>query len=441
MSDNGRSQVGNQPVEADGRGVRYALRALAERDFAVFWTGAFIGNLGAWFQSLAVPFVLFLITQSGLWVGLAAAAQFLPAVLLAPIAGGLADRMDLRRTLILTQGLRTVAALLMFVGWAGGVREPVVFVLLMLLNGVGQGLAVPSLLAFVHHLAPRSKLSSAVTLNTVQGSMSRSFGPAIAGLVLLWSSPEIAFLVTTVALGAAVVSLICVRTRRDGSGTGASVPPGRALRGFIEAVRYVHHQPGVAVAFFVTALACAGAMPVFQHIVVLVEVDFQAGPLGLTLLNLALGIGTIVGVPLATGFEHRIRRSTLSGWATVGSGLAVIGFGLAPNLSVAFATLVVVGGCILLTVSMSNNTVQLIVADHIRGRVLAANVMLYSGSVAFGAWLQGLLSDVIGSRLTMIGAGIAVLAFAAVLAFSRGEYTLRRMDDPFDHSAPTTERN
>lgn len=107
-----------------GQGIAWSMRALRHRDFAIFWTGALVSNSGSWLQNVAVPYVLFQLTGSTFWVGLATFAQFLPGVLLGPLGGSLADRFDRRRVLVMTQSLLAVSSLMLWVSWAGGSAAP-----------------------------------------------------------------------------------------------------------------------------------------------------------------------------------------------------------------------------------------------------------------------------------------------------------------------------
>ncbi|GAA3702073.1 MFS transporter [Arthrobacter ginkgonis] len=419
------------PAAAPARGgILHSFRALRKRDFAIFWTGAFITNAGAWFQSLGVPYVLLMLTDSALWVGLAAAAQFVPVMLLGPLGGQIASAGRLKRTLIITQGLRSLAALALFACWATGVREPLVFLLLAAAAGCAQGISMPSWQAFVHNLSDRQDLASAVTLNTLQFNLSRSFGPAIGGLVLLAWGPSMAFLLAFVAVLCVVVALALVRQSGGAAAAraGAAGRPG-VTRGFMEAARYSWGQPGILLALVLVVCVGVLGMPVFQHVIIFAEMVFGSGETGLTLLNLGLGLGTLLAAPVVAGFEHKLGRARLARWAVPLYGLAFMGFAVAPGTISAALALLVVGGAFLAAISVGNTSVQMLVEDGFRGRVLALNVMVYTGSVALGAYLQGWLSDLIGPRLTPLLAGGVLLVAGIVLACWRGKYSLSALED------------
>src|SRR5436190_14096299 len=103
---------------------RRSTAALRHRDFALFWSAALVSNSGTWMQNVAVPFVLFQLTHSAVWVGFASFAQFLPGVALAPVAGSLADRYSRRSVLLVTQALLGLAAAALWLEWTLGSKSP-----------------------------------------------------------------------------------------------------------------------------------------------------------------------------------------------------------------------------------------------------------------------------------------------------------------------------
>lgn len=99
------------------RGLRQAVRALHHRNFTLFWSGAFVSNIGTWMQNITVPYVLYQLTNSAAWVGLATFVQFLPGFLLAPWAGSFADRFPRRIVLLISQTAAGLVALGLWLAW------------------------------------------------------------------------------------------------------------------------------------------------------------------------------------------------------------------------------------------------------------------------------------------------------------------------------------
>ncbi|HVF32333.1 MAG TPA: MFS transporter [Acidimicrobiales bacterium] len=409
------------------RGIRHAARAFRHRDFTIFWLGALASNTGSWVQNLAVPYVLYQVTESAFWVGLATFTQFLPVMLLGPLAGSIADRFDRRKVLLTTQCLMAVAALALWAAWAAGVRSPGAILALVAVAGVFGGINIPSWQSFVNDLVPRKDLLSAVTLNSLQFNAARALGPGIAGVLLASLGPSWAFFLNGISFVFVLAALLAVRNRQVALETALA---GGFLRQFRRAIAYTRRQPGILVGIVVAVLVGGLGNPVFQFTVVFAAEVYEVGPLGLSLLNVSLGLGAVLAAPLVSGWN--VRRADLVRWGLGVYGLAIVAFALAPAYVVGLLALVVVGGGFLVVISSTNTSVQVIVADHMRGRVMALRIMAFTGAYPLGALLQGSISDVIGARPTVGGAGAILVAAALVLALRPA--LLHRLDDPHDES-------
>jgi MFS family permease len=412
-------------------GMRHALRAFRHRDFTIFWLGALASNTGSWVQNLTIPYVLYQLTGSAFWVGFATFAQFLPAMVLGPLAGSIADRFDRRRVLLTTQSAMALAALSLWAVWASGVRNLAAILCLVALSGVLAGINIPSWQSFVNDLVPREDLLSAVTLNSLQFNAARAFGPAIAGVLLATLGPTWAFLVNGLSFMFVIVALTLVHTRPPVRSTPMS---GGFVRQFGRAVRYTRTQPGIMVGMLVAVLVGALGNPIQQFTVVFAEDEFVVGPLGLAFLNVAIGLGAVLAFFVVSGWDNVVTKATLVRWSLLAYGAAVVAFAASPSYAFGLASLVVVGGGFLAVISTTNTAVQTIVADHIRGRVMAFRIMAFTGAYPLGALIQGWIADQVGARPTVGGAG-AILVVAGVALASRPAL-LARLDDPHDEALP-----
>jgi MFS family permease len=409
------------------------LRAFRHRDFAVFWAGALVSNVGSWLQNLAVPYVVFEITGSAFWVGTATAAQFLPGFFASPIGGHLADTRERRTLLVVLQSLMGLAALALWAVWSSGSRSLPAILGLVAAMGLVWGMTLPSWQAFVNDLVPREDLVSAVSLNSLQFNAARSLGPAFAGLIIAALGPGWAFGLKALSFGVVVLALLAVRTR---SGRPKSSGAPRLVAGFLEAVRYIPGQPGIVIVIvLVTVLGLFGT-PVFGFTVVFAGSVYDVGALQLGLLNAALGVGAVLAVPLVVRSNGNGGLSRTLRLGLVVMGAAMVAFGLVPGFWGGLVCLVAVGFGFLATISGGNTAVQLIVADRLRGRVMAVRLMAYMVSVPVGALLLGWVSDQVGPRPTMVLGGGLLLATVLLLLTSRGARLLGRVDDPQDAVAP-----
>ncbi len=400
-----------------------AWEALRYRDFRRFWIGALVSNTGTWMQRVTVPFVLYQLTGSAWWVGVAAFMQYLPGVLLGPVGGSVADRFPRRRVLVVTQLLSAVLAGVLWALWAADLASPGSILVVVVALGAVFGINAPAWQAFVSELVPREVLLNAVTLNSTQFNASRAVGPALAGIVLATLGAGWAFLINAVSYGAVLIPLLMMRSRSE------MVPArGRArpLVEMMDAARHSAREPGILASLLtVTALGFFGG-PLVQLLVVFAEEVFGVSDVAYGMLGAALGVGAILGAPFIAGPGSGMRRSTLLRVSVVAYGASLVVFGLAPTYGVALGCLLVSGAGWLAIASTLNTTIQLQVEEAMRGKVLALYLMLLTASMPIGALLQGWLADVVGARVTVAGAGLLFLVVWAGLAL--GTDLLPHMD-------------
>lgn len=409
---------------SDGGFLSHSIRALRNRDFALFWSGALVSNTGNWLSNLTVPYVLFQLTGSALWTGLASLAQFAPQMVLTPLAGTLADRLDRRRFLLITQILMALAAAGLWATWvfvAQPRSDPYALLALVAVSGVLQGLNLPSWQAFVNDLVPRSDLRSAITLNSVQFNASRSIGPAIAGVILAAFGPTVAFAANAGSFVFVIMALLAIRLR-----------PARTSREpkdsrFLPALAYVRREPGILMAIGISFLIGILANPILQFSVIFAETVFRVGPISLGIMNAAFGLGSVLAAPLIAGSTW-----TRAGITRVGllmQGGALLTFALSPNVYVATVALVVMGAGFLGAISCAITALQMIVSEAFRGRVIAVRIMIYSASFPIGALTQTALADVVGPRPVVSVAGALLLALGLLVSVGAPRRALTRLDD------------
>lgn len=405
------------------------MKAFHYRDFRIFWIGALVSNTGTWVLNLTLPFVLFELTGSAVWVGAAVAAQFLPMFVFSPLGGSVADQYPRRSVLLALQTALGLGALLIWFAWISDVREPAVLLALVAIVGALNGVSMPSWQGFVHDLVPREALLSAVTLNSLQFNAARALGPAIGGVLLATLGPAWAFGANAASYLFIIVALLLVR-----AGRGLHIE--RSQFTFVQqirsAVRYIGTQPGIVMALIIAFIVGFLGNPVFSFTVVFAGAVLDVGPIQLGIMNAALGIGAFAAAPLVGGSKFAPRLSLVAGVGLIVYGAMLVVFALAPNYPISVLALAVIGACFLSVVASINTSGQMIVADSVRGRVLALRMMVFTVAAPIGGLVQGWFADVIGPRPTVVAAGVLMITAAVLLRFLRGSVRLTRLDDPHD---------
>lgn len=402
-----------------------AFVAFRFRNFRLMWSASLLSSSGTWLQNIAVPFVIYRITESGFWLGFTGFIAYLPMVITGPWGGSIADRYPRRTVLLVTGSLQCLFTLLLAVAWAAGVRSIGAILFLLLLSGFAGGLGIASWQAFVTELVPREHLLNAVTLNSAQFNAARAFGPAIGGIVLATLGPGWSFFINALTFLGMVGALLFVHVQpvERVKAVGRSHP----IAEMRQALRYVRTEAGIVVCLIVVfALGFLGG-PLFNLLVVFADDVYKVGDGAYGLLAGCMGAGAILVAPLVAGRGSSMARSRLVAIAMVAYGVALIALGLAPVALLGAASLFVAGAGYLGISSTLNTTVQLQVTELMRGKVLALYVIILTLGMPLGSLLQGWMVDLIGVQATVIGAGTAFLCVFAVLRFATSR--LSDMDD------------
>ncbi|RMH85157.1 MAG: MFS transporter [Actinomyces sp.] len=394
--------------------LRDAVVALRQPNFRRFWVGGIISNTGRFFQAIALPAVVWELTASAGWVGLAGFAQFFPMALVGPVAGAIADRYTRRRVLLFTQSSQALVSLGFMALWAGGVRSPTAYVAMSVAAGVTGGLNLPAWQAFVSELVPRELLLNAVTLNSAQFNAARMFGPALAGVTVASLGPAWAFAINAVSFGAVIIALLRIDTPPAVTDRSTRMRP---LREMADTVRHVRRRPGIVTAIVTVALIGLFGLPIQSLSVVFAGDVFGVGEGGFGLMVSMIGLGAVASAPVIASVGARMPRSRLQGMAMVSYAVAIGVFALAPVFPLALVGLALLGASHLASASTLNTTVQLQVDDDRRAKVLALYLMVLLLANPLGQLILGQSMEMVGPRPTVAVAaavmGAAVLALRA----------------------------
>lgn len=387
------------------------FRSFAVANYRLWFAGAIVSNVGTWMQRVAQDWLVLtqLTDDDATAVGVTMALQFGPQLVLLPLTGLVADRMDRRKLLIITQiamaalglgmaaiTLTGVATLLMVYGFALGL-------------GIAAAFDAPARQAFVSELVPTRYLSNAVSLNSASFNAARLVGPAVAGLLVALVGVGWVFLINAVTFGAVLISLGLLRTGEFTTFTRPARAPGQLLGGF----RYVRERPDILLVL--TMISILGTIgfnfPIFISAMARIQFGEGAGVFGV--LSSVIAVGSVTGALLAARRERpRLRIITL---ASAGFGVSLAVAALMPNTITFGIALVAVGFAGLTTMTTANAYVQTTTAPSMRGRVMALYLSIFMGGTVIGAPLLGWIADTAGPRWS-VGVGAASGFVAAGIA-------------------------
>jgi MFS family permease len=392
-----------------------ALAPLRHRNFALLWTAALLSNIGSWMQTVAVGILVTARTGQPGWTGLVAAAGFLPIGVLSPLGGVLADRLDRRKWLIATTLGETAFASALALLAAAGHPSPAAVTLLVFGGGSMAAIGFPAYQAMMPDLVPPDDLGAAISLSSAQFNLGRVIGPALAGLAIVAGGYEVAFAVNALSFFAVLVALQLVRLP-----AAVRAPDGEPLRRRLaEGARATMANRPARLAVMLISVVALTASPFIALVPAMALEVFHSKATGTSVLITAQGIGAVSGALAITPLVRRFgRRRVLVGDVVALCGLLVL-YGLAPDLWLAAAALLLVGAAYIGVLAGCNTVVQLNAPAALRGRVLGIYMMALGVLYPIGALAQGWIANSMGLRVVTAGGALVLLAATGV-ALSAG---------------------
>jgi MFS family permease len=360
-------------------------------------------------QNTALAWFVVELTHSPVAVGVLAFCRFVPFTLFGFFAGVVADRLDNRRFLLVTQSsMMAVAVALTALGFWDGARAWQVYVLAAL-AGTAQAFDNPVRSALTYQLVGPSGIANAVALNSSIMNSARVIGPAIAGGVIALIGVSWCFAVNAVSFIGVLVALLAMRAdellpvKRRAQAT--------VLRSLQEGISYVRRDRRLGLLLLVVGLTSAFGFNFHVLLPVLVSQTLHDGPEVFGFLSAVFGVGALAGA-LAVATRGRASFGRVVLGVTV-MGCALVALAFQRSAETAGLLLVVAGWSFTTWSSNANALIQLSAPDHLRGRLLSLYFFCFLGLQPLGSLLAGWLSDLGGTELAFLAGGVACIAVAA----------------------------
>ncbi|HUK63478.1 MAG TPA: MFS transporter [Dongiaceae bacterium] len=398
--------------------VASRLRALRHRNFRLFWIGQLISVMGSWMQSVAQAWLMHRLTASAMMLGLLSFTQFLPVTLFSLWAGVLADAMDKRKLVILTQTLMMLQAAALALVVSLGVVQPWMVLVAACVYGVINAFDLPARQSFLVELvggripegersaSMREDLSNAIALNSAAFNTARVMGPAVAGMLLAWAGEGPCFWINALSFLAVLFALLRMRLPPHPH-RGLELP--RAARHLVEGIRYAWTTRPLRNLLVMLAFMCGLGFQFSVLLPVYAKDILHSGAQTFGLMVSAFGVGSLGSAVVMTRQLDRwgLRRNLLVGLATAGVGMAAFAWSRLLWLTLAAAFLAGFG--LILYVASTNVLLQHTTEDRYRGRIMSLYTFMFIGTAPFGAIAVGAVAQRASAPLATSGSALVLL--------------------------------
>jgi MFS family permease len=397
------------------------FRALRYRNFRLFFMGQSISLIGTWMQQVAMSWLVYRMTGSAFMLGVVAFASQIPSLLLSPIAGVMCDRWNRHRTLITTQTLAMIQALIMAtLVMTHTVRVWHIVVLGSILGSI-NAMEIPVRQSFIIDMVEKKEmLGNAIALNSFMFNMARLIGPSIAGVLIAVIGEGPCFLANGLSFIAVIIGLFLMKL----SGKTHKPKKTHILHGLMEGVRYVFGFPPIRHMLMLLSVISMMGMSYIVLMPVFAKNVLHGGPGTLGFLMAAGGIGALIATIFLASREKVMRLGRI---IPVSAGIFAVGlvlFAFTRTLWISVIILAISGFGFMVHMAATNTILQTIVEDDKRGRAMSFYAMAFMGVAPFGSLLAGSLANLIGVTNAIIIGGmvciIAALVFTTKIPMLKG---------------------
>jgi MFS family permease len=426
----------------DRRRSRYSVassvRSLRHRNFRLYWGGQLTSLIGTWMQSVAQGWLMHRLTSSAFMLGLLGFCQFMPVMLFSLWAGVIADRVDKRRLLFITQTFALLQAVALALVTSLGVVKPWMVLVLASLFGIFNAFDLPARQSFLVELVGRRKkdLANAIALNSAAFNAARVVGPAFAGVLVATIGEKGCFWLNAVSYLAVIWSLWQMVTPPFVAAAG----PSDAMQKLKEGVTYAWNTGPIRNLLLLLGVTAGFG---FQYMILLPVYTrdiLKAGPGVYGMMVSAFGVGSLLSAVIMMRRLDRtaLRRNLLIGLATSGVGMGVFAWSRFVPLTLAMGFLCGFG--LILYIASTNTMLQYTVEDHFRGRIMSLYTLMLVGTAPLGALIAGTVAQSAGAPVATSISALVLLGGALWVSYRLRVIAAREAPGADAGLAPAAER-
>lgn len=389
--------------------------ALRYRDYRLYWIGAMTSFTGGWVQATTYSYLIYEITGSKQWLGLVNAVGAIPLFVLTLFAGAVADRVNKRKALVLTQSLSACFAIILGALVGSGNITRYHILVIAFLQGIVMAFDAPIRHSMPVHLVPKLHLTNAIVLNSAAFNAARIIGPALGGYIAAKMGMSICFFVNAASFLAVIGALVMIK---------AKTPPCADLDvslrdNLFAGLRYVWKKRVIRKLMIALTIYTMFTFPYLMLIPVFAKDILKVGIQGNGSLLMSVGLGALIAAVVLASLSKMPRLGRLLVIASTLGAVLLIVFASSESFLLSRLMLVGIGFSAISFSQTCNSMIQNIADDPLRGRVMGVYVFIFMGLSPFANYLTGYLAERFGAPTTVTICGLMFLAAGGFLATQR----------------------
>ncbi len=395
-------------------GLKGIFRSLRYRNYRLFFSGQSLSLIGTWVQRIAIPWLVYRLTDSAFLLGFVGFAGQIPTFILAPFAGVLTDRLNRYHIMIVSQILSMIQALALALLFFTNTIEVWNVLLLSVIQGCINAFDTPARQSFVIEMVEdKNDIGNAVALNSSMFNGARLVGPSIAGVLIASLGEGACFLINGISYIFVVISLLLMKVKPQEK---KKTKDTNIIKEFKEGFTYTFGFPPIRSIIILLTLISLMGMPFSVLMPIFAKDIFHGGSHIFGFLMGASGVGALIGAAYLASRKSVVGLEKIIPLAAVVFGLGLVSFSLSSSFPLSIILMIITGVGMMMQTACSNTILQTISDNDKRGRVMSFYTMAFMGTAPIGSFLAGSMASMIGAPATLLIGGIACVIGALVFA-------------------------
>jgi len=387
--------------------------SLKVKNFRIYWFGMLISLTGTWVQTVAQSWLVFQLTNSAFLLGLVGFLGSLPIFLLSLFGGVLADRVNKRDILLFTQNAFMILAFALAILTQLKIITPLQIMIIAFLNGIVMAFDGPARQSMVPELVGKQHTLNAIALNSAAFNSARIIGPALAGIFIASIGMSGCFYINGISFFGVIAALLFIRNHAAPKHSEGN----HILKDLKEGLKFIHKEKVILILILMVGVTSLFGISYVILMPVFAEHVLNAGVKGLAMLMSAAGIGALSAALILARLTNFRHKGKLIIYSTIIFSTGLILLSLSKSYIFSIVTLIIIGWSSVTAISLINNSLQVLVPDNFRGRIMSAFMFTFAGVMPFGNLFAGSLAQSMGVSQTIFLSGIICFCFFVLVNF------------------------
>jgi len=391
-----------------------AFPAFKYKNYRLFFSGQLISLVGTWLQIVALGWLVLKLTNSAFWVGTISALSLLPVLIFGIFGGVIVDRYNKKTLLYITQTLSMIFALILGFLTVFNLINLWEIGILAFLLGTVSALDHPARQTFVVEMVGKEDLASAIALNSTTFNASRVIGPGVAGILIKLIGTGGTFILNGLSFIAVIIALSLIKVNKE----LPKVHP-HPIAAIKEGLHYSFTHPVIKMLLIFSAVTSIFGWSYTTILPVIVQNIYHKDAAALGYLYSATGLGALLSAFIVSAYSKKINPLVFILLGNTVFAASLMLFSITKIFLLALPILFISGAGLIMQFSMINTTIQHMVSDNIRGRVLGIYTLMFLGMAPFGSFQIGIVADRFGSPFAIQLGALIVFAYGIYVYLNR----------------------